>query len=308
MKTVEELEHCFAFDVGWGAQWKENMSAQVIFDHMLAASRFVTPDHIVLDVSAGQMQYKPMYDHGNYVAMDAKIGDVNWNYSKLDIVGDAMHLPIRAACVDTILNFTSLEHYPNPNQFFFEVSRVLKPGGRMFLFAPCVYLEHQQPYDFGRYTRFGLNNMCLQNGLEVVSLLPSNSILHTAMVLLAWARDDIMKIQDQQHVVTQMNEIITNLTATFKVYDNALKDHFLARFPTESVFYQAPLQYCLIAGKPGELKTTPHNRERRAILSEILACPSEKKPIEWDGVSTEIHAAGANRKYPVIGGVPHFMT
>ena len=308
IKSVAELERCFAVDVGWGPDWKSNMAARTIFDHMLAASQWVTPDHIILDVSAGQMQYKPFYDHGNYMAMDAAIGDVNWDYTKLDIIGDAMHLPIRAACIDTCLNFTSLEHYPNPNQFFSEVSRILKPGGRLYLFAPCVYLEHQQPYDFGRYTRFGLNNMCLQNGLNVLKLQPTNSILHTAITLLTWARDDVKKIRDQGHVVEQMNQIIANLTATFKVYDDALKDFLLVNFPNESVFYQAPLQYCLVAEKPGTLVTRPHDRSRRAILNEILACPSEKKPIEWDGVSAEVCATGAHRKYPVINGVPRFMS
>lgn len=303
----EELERCFAVDVGWGADWRNDMSARTIFEHMLEASRFATSDHVVLDVSAGQMQYKPFYQHAHYVAMDAAIGDMNWDYTRLDIIADAMHLPIRNSSIDTVLNFTSLEHYPNPNQFFFEVSRILKPGGRLFLFAPCVYLEHQQPYDYGRYTRYGLQNMCLQNGLEVVSLKPANSLLHTAVTLLKWARDDVNRIRDQGPVVHQLNEIITNLTATFRVYDEALKQVMMADFPNDSPFYQAPLQYCLIAQKPGKLEPVQHSSIRADLLSDILACPHEKKPIRWDGFADYVCADGSQRRYPVKAGVPYFM-
>ena len=112
MRPIGELEHCFAQDVGWGSDWKSDIQARTIIAHMVDAAQCITPDRIALDVSAGQMKYKPFYDHGHYVGMDAARGDVNWDYTKLNIVGDAMHLPIRASCVDTVLNFVSLEHYP----------------------------------------------------------------------------------------------------------------------------------------------------------------------------------------------------
>ena len=122
-----------------------------------------------------------------------------------------------------------------------------------------------------------------------------------------WARDDVNRIRDQGAVVRQLNEIITNLTATFRVYDDALKHVMIANFPDDSPFYQAPLQYCLVAAKPGEIVPTPHGSSRAEILSDILACPHEKKPIRWDGVSDFVCAAGAQRRYPVKGGVPYFM-
>lgn len=307
MRPLAELEQCFAVDIGWGLDWKNDIQARRVFDHMLAAAQWATQDHVVLDVSAGQMKYKPFYDHAHYLAMDAAIGDVNWDYSRLDIIGDAMHLPIRASCIDTVLNFVSLEHYPDPNRFFFEVSRVLKPGGRLYLFAPCVYLEHQQPYDFSRFTRFGLQNMCVQNGLDVVSLTPSNSILYSAITLLKWARDDVAKIRGQEQMVKRLESIVNELTPVFKYYDEGLTEQLLASFQSQTVFYQAPLNYLLVASKPGVLITASHERNGAAVLNETMACPYEKKPITWDGSSAYIAAAGSLRKYPVRNGVPHFM-
>jgi uncharacterized protein YbaR (Trm112 family) len=63
----------------------------------------------------------------------------------------------------------------------------------------------------------------------------------------------------------------------------------------------------LHARKAGELVATPHSRIRHELLSDILADPFEKKPITWDGTSTEIGAPLSNRRYPVVNGVPRFM-
>lgn len=134
---------------------------------------------------------------------------------------------------------------PNLNQFFFEASCVLKPGGRLyFFFTPCVYLEHQQPYDFSRFTRFGLHNMCIQNGLEFAGLQPSNSMLYAAVTLLKWARDDVQQIQGQGETVESVGKVISMLSDIFKKYDDGLTEQLPASYLHESIFSQAPPNYC----------------------------------------------------------------
>ncbi len=48
-------------------------------------------------------------------------------------VGDCEAMPYPDASFDVIVNSMSFHHYPDPNAFFREVARVLKPGGRLVL-------------------------------------------------------------------------------------------------------------------------------------------------------------------------------
>lgn len=49
------------------------------------------------------------------------------------VVGDAENLPFKNNSFDIIINSQSFHHYPNPQNFFNEVSRVLKPNGKLIL-------------------------------------------------------------------------------------------------------------------------------------------------------------------------------
>jgi len=60
------------------------------------------------------------------------------------------------------------EHVFNPDQFLQEVSRVLKPGGRLLMTVPFVWDEHEQPQDYARYSSFGLAWILNKNGFKII--------------------------------------------------------------------------------------------------------------------------------------------
>ena len=49
------------------------------------------------------------------------------------VVGDCENLPFEAESFDVVINSQSFHHYPNPQDFFNSVYRVLKPGGCLIL-------------------------------------------------------------------------------------------------------------------------------------------------------------------------------
>lgn len=49
------------------------------------------------------------------------------------IVGDCENLPFEENSFDIIINSQSFHHYPNPQDFFNSVYKVLKPGGKLIL-------------------------------------------------------------------------------------------------------------------------------------------------------------------------------
>jgi SAM-dependent methyltransferase len=95
-----------------------------------------------------------------------------WDTGEIDIVSDITSVPQPDASFDVVLCTEVLEHVPEPLAVLRGIARVLKPGGRLYLAAPQSWHQHQKPYDFFRYTSFGLRHLLARSGLEVVELSP----------------------------------------------------------------------------------------------------------------------------------------
>ena len=138
--------------------------------HAFAAS--LPPGARVLDAGAGEGAYKRCFPAQRYTGLDLGIGDAQWDYSQLDVLGDLARLPFRDAVFDAAVNIVTLEHVPDPARVVAEIARVLAPGGRLLLVVPHEWEVHQHPHDFFRYTRFGVEELARRAGLRVVSLEP----------------------------------------------------------------------------------------------------------------------------------------
>jgi SAM-dependent methyltransferase len=136
----------------------------------------LTRDALVLDAGAGEAQYKPLFTHSRYVAVDLGIGDSGWSYNALDAVADLGQLPFRTATFDAAVNIVTLEHVREPHRVIGEIARVLRPGARLLLVTPLEWEEHQQPYDYFRYTRYGLAYLLERAGMTVESLQPAGGV------------------------------------------------------------------------------------------------------------------------------------
>lgn len=76
-------------------------------------------------------------------------------------------LPLQAGSFDTILSSQTLEHVPDPVFYLGECARLLAPGGRIILTAPMQWRHHEVPYDYLRFTRYGLRYLLEEQGFSV---------------------------------------------------------------------------------------------------------------------------------------------
>lgn len=79
-------------------------------------------------------------------------------------------LPFAACTFDTILSSDVIEHLPNPELAFSEMSRLLKPNGILLLNTPFLYMLHEVPNDYYRFTRYAIKRLLDTTGLELVRL------------------------------------------------------------------------------------------------------------------------------------------
>jgi SAM-dependent methyltransferase len=57
----------------------------------------------------------------------------------------------------------------NPEEFLQEITQVLKKDGQLLLSVPFAWDEHEQPYDYARYSSFALQFLLEKNGFKIVS-------------------------------------------------------------------------------------------------------------------------------------------
>jgi SAM-dependent methyltransferase len=120
------------------------------------------------DLGCGEMPYKDWLL--NYA--DKYIG-VDWGSTlhelKADILADLNEaLPIDAEVADTVISLSVMEHLREPQLFLNEANRILKPGGVMILQVPFMWRVHEAPYDYFRYTRYGLQYMFEKAGFNEI--------------------------------------------------------------------------------------------------------------------------------------------
>ena len=60
----------------------------------------------------------------------------------------------------------------------------LKPGGILLLTVPFTWDEHEQPYDYARYSSFGLKHLLETNGFEIVAHIKSENNIKAIFQLL----------------------------------------------------------------------------------------------------------------------------
>jgi SAM-dependent methyltransferase len=123
----------------------------------------------VLDFGCGSKPYESLFTGvESYIGVDMLDTGHPHRQSRVDVFYDGERLPFPDSAFDGIVSFEVLEHVFNPETVLGELRRVLKPGGMMLLTLPFAWDEHEIPFDFARYTCYGLRSLLERTGFEVV--------------------------------------------------------------------------------------------------------------------------------------------
>ena len=123
----------------------------------------------LLDVGCGSMPYKNLFSlsQDNYLGLEFDSPESR-SAGYADYFYDGSTFPFSDQSFDGIICNQVFEHVFNPEEFLKEILRVMKPGGRLIISVPFAWDEHLQPWDFARYTSFGLNSLLDRSGFKVL--------------------------------------------------------------------------------------------------------------------------------------------
>jgi SAM-dependent methyltransferase len=140
----------------------------------------------VLDFGCGSKPYRKYFPHASqYVGVDIEVSGHVHQDSQIDYFYDGVTLPFPDASFDHVVSFEVFEHVFNIEQILTEISRVLRPGGNLFFSLPFAWGEHEAPYDFGRYTSFGITSLLERGDFTVESIAKTNHDVEAIAQLFA---------------------------------------------------------------------------------------------------------------------------
>jgi ubiquinone/menaquinone biosynthesis C-methylase UbiE len=109
----------------------------------------------VLNIGAGGDFGKALMRHADQQQFQVVSLDIDERRHP-DIVGDLCSHDFKGQQFDAVIMAETLEHIHSPHLALENVHRILKEGGRLILTTPFIFPIHDRPYDYYRYTRYGL--------------------------------------------------------------------------------------------------------------------------------------------------------
>jgi SAM-dependent methyltransferase len=138
----------------------------------------------VLDVGCGSRPYEPLFAGNDYAAIDVEGEGYKKEDKFPDRYFDGLNIPYGDHAFDAAICTEVLEHSPKPEKLTAEIARVLKPKGKAYISAPFVWYEHPAPYDFRRFTNYGLKKL-LEKDFVVEKIVPTSGVFGCVGQLLS---------------------------------------------------------------------------------------------------------------------------
>jgi SAM-dependent methyltransferase len=141
---------------------------RALFVHIRALS--VRQEGKLLDFGCGRKPYRNLFTNVTaYIGVDIEqeTGHDHTN-SQVDVFYDGKTIPFDNDTFDSAFCSEVLEHVFNVDEILPELNRVLKKDAQILITVPFCWNEHEVPYDFGRYTSFGIKHLLEKHGFTVI--------------------------------------------------------------------------------------------------------------------------------------------
>lgn len=122
----------------------------------------------VLDFGCGEKPYKDVLTFDKYIGVDFKKSWHDDSQNNVDFFWDWKTLPFENNEFDSIISTEVFEHIFDIDEVLIELNRVLKKWWKIVITIPFVIHEHEIPFDFARYTSFGIRYLLEKHWFDVI--------------------------------------------------------------------------------------------------------------------------------------------
>lgn len=123
----------------------------------------------ILDVGCGTKPYQKLFQYDEYIGIDVEVSGRVQENKHADMYYDGINIPTQSDRFDLVLCTQVLEHVVDPDALVKEFNRVLKPGGTLVITVPFMWGEHEIPFDFRRYSSYGIKGLLTKSGFTIVT-------------------------------------------------------------------------------------------------------------------------------------------
>lgn len=139
----------------------------------------------LLDVGCGSKPYKHLFQVDTYLGIDVETSGHDHGNSMIDKFYDGKMIPFSKEEFDWVFSSEVFEHVFNIDELLPEIYRILKPNGCLGFTCPFAWNEHEQPYDYARYTSFAIQSLMEKHGFEILLFEKSTSYIETVMQMFS---------------------------------------------------------------------------------------------------------------------------
>lgn len=123
----------------------------------------------LLDFGCGSKAYRELFTVDKYVGLDVEQTGHSHETEEVDVYYDGKVIPFADNTFDACFSSEVFEHVFELEYSLDEIYRVMKPGAQGLFVVPFVWDEHEVPFDFGRYSSFGLRYLLEKHGFQIES-------------------------------------------------------------------------------------------------------------------------------------------
>ena len=136
----------------------------------------------MIDLGCGTKPYKHEFKNvSKYIGLDIEHSG-NWDTKEMiDVFYDGKTFPFKDQSIDGVFSSETFEHIFNLEEIIAEINRVLKKDGHLLITCPFFWPEHEVPYDYARYSSFGIKHLLEKHGFVIVEQQKTGNYI-TAML------------------------------------------------------------------------------------------------------------------------------
>jgi SAM-dependent methyltransferase len=137
----------------------------------------------LLDFGCGRKPYRNLFTVDQYIGVDIEQSGHSHENSEVDVYYDGKTIPFPDSHFDSVFCSEVFEHVFELDRIISELNRVVKKNGKMLITVPFVWNDHEVPYDYGRYSTFGISYLLEKHGFKIIEIEKSTNFVETIVQL-----------------------------------------------------------------------------------------------------------------------------